>query len=68
MKRDKSRKADDNTCKTVSAPWHRKMGLPHTEYMRWTWKAECGESRTLRLGAGKDRKVLPIATPTNIRG
>ncbi len=28
MKRDKPRKADDNSCKTVSAPWHRKMSLP----------------------------------------
>ncbi len=34
----------------------------HTQYMRWTWKAECGESRTLRLGRGKGRKALPIAT------
>ncbi len=30
----------------------------HVEY----WKAQCGESRTLRLGGGKGRKPLPIRT------
>jgi hypothetical protein len=30
----------------------------HVEY----WKAQCGESRTLRLGGGKGRKPLPICT------
>ena len=30
----------------------------HVEY----WKAQCGESRTLRLGGGKERKLLPIRT------
>ena len=30
----------------------------HVEY----WKAQCGESRTLRLGGGKERKLLPICT------
>jgi hypothetical protein len=30
----------------------------HVEY----WKAQCGESRMLRLGGGKGRKLLPIRT------
>jgi hypothetical protein len=30
----------------------------HVEY----WKAQCGESRMLRLGGGKERKLLPIRT------
>jgi hypothetical protein len=30
----------------------------HVEY----WKAQCGESRMLRLDGGKERKLLPIRT------
>ena len=36
----------------------RKDQLGHVEY----WKAQCGESRMLRLGGGKGRKPLPIRT------
>ena len=62
MGRDKLRKANDNSRK---ADWCTLASLdesPHTEYLQLTWKAECGESRTLRLGRGKGRKALPIAT------
>ena len=37
----------------------RKDQAGHVEY----WKAQCGESRTLRLDGGKGRKSLPIRTP-----
>jgi hypothetical protein len=30
----------------------------HVEY----WKAQCGETRPLRLDGGKERKLLPIRT------
>jgi hypothetical protein len=36
----------------------RKGRIGHVEY----WKAQCGESRTLRLEGGKGRKALPIPT------
>jgi hypothetical protein len=36
----------------------RKDQAGHVEY----WKAQCGESRMLRLGGGKERKLLPIRT------
>ncbi len=36
----------------------RKDQAGHVEY----WKAQCGESRMLRLGGGKGRKPLPIRT------
>jgi hypothetical protein len=36
----------------------RKDQAGHVEY----WKAQCGESRMLRLGGGKGRKLLPIRT------
>ena len=36
----------------------RKDQVGHVEY----WKAQCGESRMLRLGGGKERKLLPIRT------
>ncbi len=36
----------------------RKDQLGYVEY----WKAQCGESRMLRLGGGKGRKPLPIRT------
>ena len=36
----------------------RKDRTGHVEY----WKAQCGESRMLRLGGGKERKLLPIRT------
>ena len=36
----------------------RKDQAGHVEY----WKAQCGESRPLRLGGGKGRKPLPIRT------
>jgi hypothetical protein len=36
----------------------RKDQTGHVEY----WKAQCGESRMLRLGEGKERKLLPIRT------
>jgi hypothetical protein len=36
----------------------RKDRAGHVEYR----KAQCGESRTLRLGGGKERKFLPIRT------
>jgi hypothetical protein len=32
------------------------------------WKAECDESRPLRLEGGKDCKVLPILTPRDPTG
>ena len=38
---------------------------PHTQGPRGQveyWKAQCGESRTLRLGGGKGRKPSPIRT------
>ena len=35
-----------------------RTGTGHVEY----WKAQCGESRMLRLGGGKGRKPLPIRT------
>ena len=37
---------------------HARTGTGHVEY----WKAQCGESRMLRLGGGKERKLLPIRT------
>jgi hypothetical protein len=37
----------------------RKDQAGHVEY----WKAQCGESRTLRLEGGKGREALPIPTP-----
>jgi len=37
----------------------RKDQTGHVEY----WKAQCGESRTLRLEGGKGREALPIPTP-----
>jgi hypothetical protein len=36
----------------------RKDQAGHVEY----WKAQCGESRMLRLGGGKERELLPIRT------
>ena len=36
----------------------RKDQAGHVEYR----KAQCGESRMLRLGGGKERKLLPIRT------
>ena len=36
----------------------RKDRTGHVEY----WKAQCGESRMLRLEGGKGRKALPIPT------
>ncbi len=36
----------------------RKDQTGHVEY----WKAQCGESRMLRLEGGKGRKALPIPT------
>jgi len=36
----------------------RKGQAGHVKY----WKAQCGESRMLRLGGGKGRKPLPIRT------
>jgi hypothetical protein len=37
---------------------HARAATGHVEY----WKAQCGESRMLRLGGGKGRKLLPIRT------
>ena len=37
---------------------HARTAMGHVEY----WKAQCGESRMLRLGGGKERKLLPIRT------
>jgi len=36
----------------------RKDRTGHVEY----WKAQCGETRPLRLDGGKERKLLPIRT------
>jgi hypothetical protein len=37
---------------------NRKDRIGHVEY----WKAQCGETRMLRLDGGKERKLLPIRT------
>jgi len=44
-------------CTSPSATMHLPFRSPQA-----TWKAECGESRPLRLEGGKDCKVLPILT------
>jgi hypothetical protein len=43
---------------TLIHPLKRKDRTGHVEY----WKAQCGESRLLRLDGGKERKLLPIRT------
>ncbi len=47
---------------SAGAPCSRQRLVCQTRVIQPNWKAECGESRTLRLEGGKGCKVLPILT------
>ena len=51
-------------CASTGAPWNG-YAYPlacNLEVSRSNWKAQCGESRMLRLDGGKGRETLPIRT------
>ena len=50
----------------TGAPFRRYRRIHSFRVHRPNWKAECGESRTLRLEWGKGCKALPIITEASI--
>jgi hypothetical protein len=55
-----------NWCASLGQPKsntsHVRTATGHVEY----WKAQCGESRMLRLDGGKGRKPIPIRTKLHL--
>jgi len=56
-------------CASTGAPWN---GYAHPLACHllvagMNWKAQCGESRMLRLDGGKGHETLPIRTPCKNR-